>query len=150
MTPSAAPDHELLIGKCHFMYFIITTDNIHLFSSFFNLVENRILIYSLKGSNLFTERGGISTFDRRNRTQWSPWSTVEDSASETISCYIGEALERTASGEYSMSSFIHPRQQRAQLEKGRCTFLRNATHHFEVTEVLLICHLFLLLPPIYD
>lgn len=56
MTPSAAPDHELLMGKCHFMYFIITTDNIHFFSSFFNLVENRILMYSLKGSYLFTRR----------------------------------------------------------------------------------------------
>lgn len=69
MTPSAAPNHELLIGKCNLMYFIIAADNIHLLCFYFNLVENRILIHHLKGLNLFTEWGGIGILNRRKRTK---------------------------------------------------------------------------------
>lgn len=45
---SAVPCPKWQIGECHFMYFITTTDNIHLCGSFYNLVLNRVLIIFIK------------------------------------------------------------------------------------------------------
>lgn len=129
--------HELLIGECHFMYFIRSTDSIHLSCSSFSLVLNRILIIFIKSPSLFWKEEEICTLCSRNRPRWCHAVQWRHSIASTILPYMQSPavdrekklwrnLERTDQWCEHSRSYPAAVTERTVQKKGSNTFLRNA------------------------